>query len=533
MTIRKIFIIGSTVILLALASILTVFIVSNNKMLKATKEMINVDQALLVDLEEMYAVGALSEVSMRNVILVGDDTAYKNLKGYLANFEEIYSKSSKLADPEYQTKLAAFKQTWDESKKIKLEIAELARAGQKEQAIKLLIDKQTPKWRAFKKLFVDISEAQKKGFQDAMQNYERGAKTNATIVLGVTIALIIAVAGFFLLLVQKIIIPISKMATLSHDLAAGDGDLTARLHISSRDEIGTTANSINLFIQKVQTAVATSSSTATETAVASVQLSEVSRCLIENISEQYQLTEKSTGLITDIVKNLDVTEEMAVTTTETLEATQKILDQFVLTLNEVGTKIITEANKQSTLAAGMKTLTGQASSINDVLTIIADIASQTNLLALNASIEAARAGTAGKGFAVVANEVRGLALRTQNSLNEINMNVQTVVQGIEKIYSETAQSAEGMRNVSDNTRNLMDSTGATSEKLKGSIGISSDLVRKTIYISTRTKELIENTDTLMAISGQNKASAREVGEVSENLAQKSESLRDDLARFKI
>jgi len=119
-----------------------------------------------------------------------------------------------------------------------------------------------------------------------------------------------------------------------------------------------------------------------------------------------------------------------------------------------------------------------------------------------------------------------------SSLNN-RTNHETVIQGIEGIYSETAQSAEGMRNVSENTKGLMNSTGSTSEKLKGSIGISSELVQKTIYISTRTKELIENAENLLEISGQNKTSASEVGEVSDNLANKSESLRDDLARFKI
>lgn len=533
MTIRKLFIIGSTTILLSLVGILTVFIISNNKMLKTTEKMITVDQTLLINLDEMYAVGALSEVSIRNVILVGDDTAYKNLKSYIASFEDNYTKSSILAGAEYKDKLSGFKNIWDDSKEIKIKIADMARSGNKEEAIKLLIEKETPKWRSFKKSFSELSEFQKNGFKTALQHYEQAAKINTTIILTIIAALIAAVAGFFTLLVKKIIIPIGNMATLSHELAAGEGDLTGRLRIDSTDEIGKTANSINQFIQKVQSTVASSSSAATETAVASTQLSEVSRSLVANINSQYRLTQESHTLINDIVQNLDITEEMAVTTTETLEATQKILDQFVLTLNEVGAKVITEGNKQTSLAASMKALTEQASSINDVLNIIADIAAQTNLLALNAAIEAARAGNAGKGFAVVANEVRGLALRTQNSLNDISRNVQTVVQGIEGIYNETAKSADGMRNVSENTKNLMNSTGSTSDKLKGSIGISSELVQKTIYISTRTKELIENTENLLEISGQNKTSAQEVGKVSDNLAEKSESLRDDLARFKI
>jgi methyl-accepting chemotaxis protein len=533
MSIRKLFLLGSAIILLALAGILAVFIISNNNMLKTTEKMINVDQALLVNLDEMYAMGALSEVSLRSVIVVGDETAYKNLKTYIADFEGLYGASNNLAKGSYKEKLAAFKQVWDETAKLKMEIADLARGGNKDEAIKLLIEKETPKWRSFKKMFTELSEAQKKNFKQELKNYEQTSKTNSTIMLTVILAMIAAVIGFFLLLVKKIIIPIGDMATLSHELGAGAGDLTARLHINSTDELGTIAGSINQFIEKVQTAVASSVSTATETAVASAQLQNVSHSLADNVNAQYRLAEEGNVLINDIVQNLDITEEMAVTTTETLEETQRVLNSFVDTLNGVGATIIKEGEKQSALAASMKTLTERASGINNVLTIIADIADQTNLLALNASIEAARAGESGRGFAVVADEVRGLASKTQNSLVEINKNVREVVKGIEEIYNETAHTSDDMIHISESARELMSSTGVTSERLKGSIGISSELVKKSTHIATRTKEMIENMNQLVELSGQNHNSAREVGEVSANLTRKAENLREDLTRFKV
>lgn len=83
-------------------------------------------------------------------------------------------------------------------------------------------------------------------------------------------------------------------------------------------------------------------------------------------------------------------------------------------------------------------LSEKANKINNIVNIISSIADQTNLLALNASIEAARAGEHGRGFAVVANEVRDLAAKSQNSVNEIT-NIISEIQSSSQIASKLAE----------------------------------------------------------------------------------------------
>lgn len=350
-------------------------------------------------------------------------------------------------------------------------------------------------------------------------------------VLGMLGTILLAV--FVYMLAKFIFRPLEALSRMANDLAHGEGDLTKRLGITNRDETGEAAGFIDQFIAKVQHSVAQSVESSNETAFASQELSKIVENLSGTVQHQSVVVNECNQLTQDVAGNLDVTEEMAISTTETIEATRTTLSRFVEDLNRAGNVIISESDSQAAMNIQTQELAVKATDIRMVLDIISDIADQTNLLALNASIEAARAGDAGRGFAVVADEVRALAAKTQNSLAQINSGVQSVINGVEKVCGANEKSASRMREIAEDTRRLIKNVGETDERLKGAVDISSDLVNKSTYIATRTKQLIELMQQIIILSEQNSSVASQVGDVSFTLAKKSESLREELSKFKV
>jgi methyl-accepting chemotaxis protein len=207
------------------------------------------------------------------------------------------------------------------------------------------------------------------------------------------------------------------------------GDLSARVPLDSRDEVGQMASAFNAMQAGYQRVVGIVAQSAAQLDMGSKRMasnmSEVRRGMLEQQSE----TEQAATAINEMTATVHQIAEHTADTRDQSKQAEELADNGQQVVNRVARSISGLSSGVQQTAQMIEQLAVDSQKIGGVVSEIHGIAEQTNLLALNAAIEAARAGEMGRGFAVVADEVRNLAKRVQDSTDVITQMISTLQSG--------------------------------------------------------------------------------------------------------
>lgn len=315
--------------------------------------------------------------------------------------------------------------------------------------------------------------------------------------------------------------------------AMDNKDLRQRIHISSKDEVGTIGRAINELFGRFGSALQ-------HIDRASVQLATATEETSSTAGQNATQTKNQQEQIEQVAA---ATEEMSATSEQISRNTQQVADAAskVMVRSREGEEVLHGSMRRiHSLADSVKDvndvieeLEKRSTSIVEVMDVIRKVADQTNLLALNAAIEAARAGEHGRGFAVVADEVRALARQTHESTTQI----EDIVNGFKVITDNASRSIIASHKLANETSEQSSELEQTFAAILGDVNNISDMATQIAAASEQqvavTRELAGNMEAVSEVAILTLTGSQEISHVTGEQARLARQLQDLANEFKV
>ena len=329
---------------------------------------------------------------------------------------------------------------------------------------------------------------------------------------------------------RQVVGPLRRLASTIRD-SEQNSDLSLRIALRSRDEIGETADNFNRMMDKFEGLLEKVAHSAARVDTEVAQLAKVANRTEGIVEEQQlQIDQVATAMTEMQASSQDVahnTETAAETTDEAKQAAtqgDKVVQRTISAVGEL-------ANSTRLSSELMSKLETDVEGIGTILDVIRGIADQTNLLALNAAIEAARAGEQGRGFAVVADEVRTLAQRTQKSTQEIQNMIEQLQARASDASAAMMQGCQHAEETSSQAASAGESLQRITNAVTGIAGMNQQIAAASHQQGAVAAELDRNLSQIKTGAEESAHSSQKTAAAGAQLAELAVELRAVVSQF--
>ncbi len=407
-----------------------------------------------------------------------------------------------------------------------------ARKNKDDEALKMA-DAISPEFNQIRELAAKIVSDSQKALEITMINSKESGLNILKVLGGLSIFGVIL--GFIIALLANRMMtgPLGMIERTLRGMSEGDLTIELDCNSASKDEIGQTIAAICVTQNNLRKMLE-------QISVSTGKVAHESEEISQNADNLKASSEQIDSSIDHINSSAENVVKAAVATSdkaeEALQSALKTSETAVKSANQINSTVENFNRFQTEMdntVSSSRELADIIEKITDITTTISGISEQTNLLALNAAIEAARAGEQGRGFAVVADEVRSLAGRSSEAVDEISALVTSIDININKTISSIEKARD---NIVDNIGQLGSVSSLSHESSEQALAISNSMKEVVQFVADQRNSIseISNQVTQLKSASQNsneQADTLYIG--SEKLQQASTELNNLLEQFKV